>query len=491
LRAKIKTYWKSLELALMYAILGCGAVGKEVADKLISRGKELIILDQSQERVESLREMGFEAIVGDIAKVDPSKPPIKEANPILILSSSDRGNYEALKKIKKATPEKLVIVRASNPTLIAELKKEKADEVVLASKIIAQSLIREIEEHELRSNTERLVSIIKEAKEGGVAIFMHDNPDPDSIASALAFAEICKKFKAPFKIFYGGIISHQENRALVNLIGAEFEGIEDPTSALEIVNQAGKVALIESSIPGINNSLPKDVVPDIVIDHHEVKGVKGEFVDVKADICAVATIMTQYLQQLSIVPNKKLATCLFYAIRVDTALLTRSISPAELQILNYLSTLADPELLEAIESPPYSTETIDILAKAIRNREVKGSYLVTSVGFTNEPNAISQSADFLLRLEGVSTVMVSGIIGDNIYLSARSKDSRVNLGKVLQDAFGKEHAGGHPSAAGGKVPLGIFSKGGEKEDIQKFVEKAVKSQFFAAMNGELILEKKK
>ncbi|HIH98717.1 MAG TPA: NAD(P)-binding domain-containing protein [Thermoplasmata archaeon] len=474
----------------MYAILGCGAVGKEVAEQLVSRGKKVVIIDRSPVRVESLKELGFEAIVGGIAKVDPESPPLKDANPILILSSSDNSNLETLKRIKKSTPEKLVVVRAKSPNLVAELKKAKADEVIVTPKIIAQSLIRQIGEHELESNTEKLVVVIKQAKEGGVAIFMHDNPDPDSIASSLAFAEICKKFKVPHRIFYGGQISHQENRALVNLIGVEFEKVVNPTSSLEIVNQAGKVALIESSIPGINNSLPKDVVPDVVIDHHEARVVKGEFVDVRSDICAVATMMTQYLQQLSIVPDEKLATCLFYAIRVDASLLTRSISPTELQIMNYLSTLADPELLEAIESPPYSIETIDTLSKAITHREVRGSYLVTSVGFTNELNAISQAADFLLRLEGVSTVLVSGIVGENIHLSARSKDSRVNLGTLLQNAFGKEHAGGHSSAAGGKVPLGIFSKGGEKEDIQNFVENAVKFQFFAALNGEATLKSK-
>jgi nanoRNase/pAp phosphatase (c-di-AMP/oligoRNAs hydrolase) len=467
----------------MYLILGCGSVGKEVAEKLKERGKELIIIDRSSERVESLKELGFEAKKGDLTIMDLANLPVREADSVLILSSSDEANLAMLSRIKEKFPNKFVLVRANTSKAVEDFFAQNADEIILNPEVVGQVVLRRLEEHELKAATRKLIQIIKEAKDGGVAVFIHDNPDPDAISSALAFSEICKKYKISCRIFYSGTISHQENRALVNLVEAELERVDGPTQALEIVNAVGKVALIETSIPGVNNCLPTDVVPDIVIDHHEVEGAKGGYIDVRSDVVAVATILTQYLQQLSIIPNKKLATCLLYAIRVDTALFLRSTTPAELQVITYLSSLADPNLLNEIESPSFNPETIDALAKAIERREVRSSYLVTSVGYTAEPNAISQAADFLLRLEGVSTVLVMGIVEENIQLSSRTRDARVNLASMLQQAFGAEHAGGHATAAGGKVPLGIFSKAGDKQDIEKFVENAVKTQFFSLLNG--------
>ena len=43
------------------------------------------------------------------------------------------------------------------------------------------------------------------------------------MASAYGLARICEHLDVPSRIFYGGVIGHQENQAFVNLLGIEID----------------------------------------------------------------------------------------------------------------------------------------------------------------------------------------------------------------------------------------------------------------------------
>jgi nanoRNase/pAp phosphatase (c-di-AMP/oligoRNAs hydrolase) len=84
--------------------------------------------------------------------------------------------------------------------------------------------------------------------------------------------------------------------------------------------------------------------------------------------------------------------------------------------------------------------------------------LISHVGRTTERDALPRAADYLVRLEGVQTVIVFGLVDDAIHLSARSPDARVHAGNILNDAFEDVGSGGgHHDVAGGDIPLGIFA----------------------------------
>ena len=78
------------------------------------------------------------------------------------------------------------------------------------------------------------------------------------------------------------------------------------------------------------------------------------------------------------------------------------------------------------------------------------------------------------------------IADDTIYLAARSKDIRMNIGSVLQDAF--EDVGGvvgHSTDASAEIPLGIFTglevAGNNRETLLELTEEAVRAKLFEAM----------
>jgi len=109
-----------------------------------------------------------------------------------------------------------------------------------------------------------------------------------------------------------------------------------------------------------------------------------------------------------------------------------------------LMQLSDRDILNQIESPTMSMETLDIIGEAIHQQahHRKLPYLVRRV--YAQRRRLAQAADYVLNLEGVTAVAVFGLNEEKIHISARSKDIRVNIGAVMSEAFGDiGSAGGH------------------------------------------------
>ena len=222
-----------------------------------------------------------------------------------------------------------------------------------------------------------------------------------------------------------------------------------------------------------------------VIDHHPPEnGVDAVVTDVREEFGATTTILVEYLRELGITPETDTATAMLFAIRAETLEYLRGATPMEYEASQYLHELADIDLLERMTQPAFTPETLDTIGEAILGREVRASSLVAGVGVITERDALPQAADYLMRLEGISTVLVFGVVDDRIEISARSKDSRVDLDSVMRDAFGDVGSGGgHREMAGAQVPLGVFSDMAEADDkMIELVSGTVKKRFFGSMN---------
>jgi len=329
------------------------------------------------------------------------------------------------------------------------------------------------------SRAAELVSLMNDAE--SVAVVCHDNPDPDCIASALAVRSIATSVGVEnADILYGGEVSHQQNRSFVNLLGVSMSRLEDnELSAYDVVG------FVDHSQKGENNPVSEGTHVDFVIDHHPLEnGTEAAVVDIREEFGATTTILVEYLRELEIAPETDVATALLFAIRTETLEYLRGTTPMEYEASKYLHELADIDLLDRMTNPAFTPETLETIGEAVLGREVRASALVAGVGVITERDALPQAADYLMRLEGVSTVLVFGVVDERIEMSARSKDSRVNLDSVMRDAFGDVgSAGGHRGMAGAQVPLGVFSDMAEIDDkMIELVSGTVKKRFFDAMN---------
>lgn len=469
----------------MYVILGCGGVGARVAQLLIDSEKTVHIVEADATRVEALQERKFHVVHGDMTQIDFRQNPFRDAEAFMILARNDAVNLRSVAAIKKALPETHIIARASNQGAADELKNAGATFVVQGSDIVGSAVVKELNELERVKQTDKLLQIIKDAGDGGLGVFLHDSPDPDSIAAGLALQRIAETVGVKGFIYYGGKIGHQQNKTLVNLLGARMKQITGNDDVRSILKRHSRTAILDCEIAGQNNCLPRDHVPSIVIGHHHTSADKatGDFVDVRQNVGAVSTILLGYLQELGLIPDPALATALLHAIRVDTAGLMRHTSPSDLKAVAYLSPLIDQNLLEKIESPPMTNDTLDVMGRAILDRHQRGAYLVTNAGFISERDALPQAADFLLNLEGINAVLVFGIEGEFVHLSGRSNDTRINMGEALQRAFGETNAGGHVQSAGGRIPLGILGSTEDRDELLSLVEKEVVKRFYAVVGA--------
>jgi nanoRNase/pAp phosphatase (c-di-AMP/oligoRNAs hydrolase) len=468
----------------LYVIIGCGSVGFNVARMLRDRGKELLILDRDKKRVEDLRDAELQAQVGDLDNLEAVRAELEQAAAVLLMSSNMKGNLHAVRWLKRDLPNCYVLVRALDPVSAEEFLAAGADSVVHPSEVLARGILRELQDLEVQRAGSVLADIIKQAK--SMAIMLHSAPDPDAMASGMALQAICESLGTQSKLYHGGKVGHQENRAFVNLLNIELHELGPKDDVLAILREHDKLALVECSLPGKNNILPTDAMPNIVFDHHPVEeeDVVADFAEVRVGVGATATIMTKYLQQLNVTVDARLATALLYAIRTDTKGFTKGATAEDMAAATFLSAYADMNLLERIETPPMAPDTIDVLGRAILNREVYGSHLLSCVDFIGDRDTLPQAADFLMQLEGITTVVVFGIMEDVIHMSARSNDVRINLGEGLEKAFGRQNAGGHPHMAGGQIKLGIFGNVEDQEALLKLARDAIRKQFFKVVGIE-------
>ena len=317
-----------------------------------------------------------------------------------------------------------------------------------------------------------------------IAVLMHPNPDPDAMASAMAVSALAEAVNTTAVVQYAGQIRHPENRAFETVLDCDFDHIEEADDIA-----AETVVLVDHNEPrGFRGAA--DVHPHAVVDHHPGNGEVTTFTDVRTDRGSCASILADYIRERgwsnrpdaesqSLTPN--LSTALLYGIQSDTTSFTRGCTHAEFEAAAYLFPAAYPDSLDRIANPQVDSETLEIKARAIDERRVEGSFLVSHVGTVSNLDALPIAAEELVRLEGVTAAVITGERDGNIHVSGRSRDDRVHMGKTVSAALEivpGASTGGHARMGGGQAMLPAWAPdtGGQGE---------LEERFFAAMNGEL------
>ncbi|MBS3816088.1 MAG: DHH family phosphoesterase [Candidatus Thermoplasmatota archaeon] len=342
-------------------------------------------------------------------------------------------------------------------------------DIVEKEERLVSSLFKKIDELFLKEKSEELKKIIASSEEE-IAIFIHDNPDPDAIASAMVLEDICGSEGVEAKTYYGGSIGHPENEIFLENTDFVLQKLEE-RDVPEVIKKSEKIAFVDFAEASSNNILPKDVEPDLIIDHHYTSRdiSTGEYNEIRSDMGATSTIMTKHIQNLDLKVDPLLAAALLFGIKVDTDDYTKNISTADYKVISYLSAIADKDILDILKSPPIHSETLDAMGRAISNRDIEGSVLTSFSGKISHPDDISRIADLLLRERDISTVLVYGIKDKKIHMSARSKDLQINVGRIMDRAYSDiGEGGGHEHAAGGMIPLEEFDD--EKEAAEKIAD---------------------
>lgn len=287
---------------------------------------------------------------------------------------------------------------------------------------------------------------------GPLLVLTHDNPDPDSIASAAAMQYLLRKLRdIESTVAYSGIVGRAENRAMLELLTLPIR----PLSQTDL-DQFAHVALVDAQPDTGNNALPAGRIPDIVVDHHPLREAttRSPFYDVRPELGASATLLTEYLQEADIPIPRDLATALLYGIRSETQDLGREVDAADRSAYQHLFPLADAQILSAIARPRLPRSYFDQMSVALRSLQVLGSSAVCPLNVVIDPDFVPEIADLAVRMEGIQWSLAYGSFDQKLYISIRTNDPDANAGELMQRILqGLGRGGGHGMRAGGNVDL--------------------------------------
>ncbi len=313
---------------------------------------------------------------------------------------------------------------------------------------------------------EELASVLRGAGRRRILLLCHNNPDPDSIASAFGFSFLLsKRFGVRSVLGYGGVVTRAENKAMIHRLRIklhQFSRIDH--------SKYFAIALMDAQ-PGTGNSLmgQRSEPPTIVIDHHPLRklSLKADFHDVRPHWGATSTIITEYIVASELTPTRSVANALLYGLKTDTNSLGRGATKTDFQAFLYLSSYANPRVVGWIEKPPLSREYFEDYLKGLTNTVFFRDAAVSNLGKIRSSAMIPELADLLLRIQGVSWSLCIGEHKNLIILSLRSTSRKHRAGVVLRKVVGRAgSAGGHKEMAGGQIPLSGLTRT-EKDDLPK------------------------
>ncbi len=317
----------------------------------------------------------------------------------------------------------------------------------------------------------KLKEALKDTKR--LIVLAHDNPDPDSVSSAVALAYIVKNlFKIPAVVKYGGIVGRAENRAMIRVLRLRVSPLSDKD-----FRPGTEFALVDMQPKTGNNSFPKNRKPLIVIDHHPLRRTtKADFIDIRTEYGATATILTEYLVESGLEVPSRLATALSYGISSETQDLGREARESDIRAYLALFPKSNKKLLASIVHPRLPRDFFITLNRAMHHTRIYKNVSATLLGEIDNPDFVPFVADFMLRCERMSWAICIGRYREKLVVSIRTTHTKGDAGNFLRRLIGKRGtAGGHGMIAGGQVACSTMEHERcselEEELVQDFMKK--------------------
>ncbi|MCG6877861.1 MAG: DHH family phosphoesterase [Deltaproteobacteria bacterium] len=339
---------------------------------------------------------------------------------------------------------------------------------------MAETATQDLMEHPFSKSTsqtekcQKLLETVSSEDSLGIVI----NADPDAMASALALKRLFWRKLRKVEILHVNAIDRPDNLALIRLLNIKQRRIRSMRG-----RKLTKWAMVDSQ--------PSHYPPfknhpfDIIIDHHPIDPAsKATFMDIRQEYGANATIMTEYLKSMKIVPSTRLATALFYGIKTDTGNFVRDSLANDINAFKYLYQYANMNTIKKIESSELSRHALDDFRTAIDGLVFIDNMAYVNMGEVKNPDTLVIIADFFMKLSETEWSIVAGLYHEKLIVILRNASFRGNAGKTAKKLFEPwgGSAGGHRSAARAEIPIkAITTEIDNCKDWDSMVLKKLKS----------------
>lgn len=344
------------------------------------------------------------------------------------------------------------------------------------------------------TKTEQLYEVLNRARGKSLLICIKGYPDPDNIGSSLAIQFLARHHEIQTTIVHFEEISHHENRALVKKLDLELDEYSTGTD----LSGFDYYAIADSQSPELPVKLPPTCELLVFVDHHKALGtVTGHFVDIREDAGSTSAIMTEYLIEGrtkftgNLPEETRIATAMMHGIRTDTDNFVNA-TPIDYRASEFLAKYMDKDLLALISRQSIPAKTMDLTQIALQRKDIRGTFMFSGVGYVRDEDrdGIGQCSDYLLHREGIETVVVYGVVG-NEYIdgSLRTKSHTLDPDKWLKDVFGQDrngqyYGGGRKDKGGFQIPLGVFANCSDKELLWILIKKTIDELFYEKIGVE-------
>jgi len=397
-------------------------------------------------RIAQIREaLGMSKLLASVITDDPAAVRFEgpertlSAGDFVIVAEYEEAPLRAILgnlRAQKLPATVMIFTSISTRTLVREFPEF----IFRDEGLIYRNELRELQRR--AAGIQRVESIRRAVKGAPLVTLIWGNPDPDAIASAFALHELVQADAGPAVIAYTGEYTRPENIAMVNLLK-----ITTCKYAPELVTSGTVMATVDAQ-PSFFN-LDGRVNFDVIIDHHPLADLgTHRFADVRPTYGSTSTILTEYFQTSGTRMSKKVATALYYGLKIDTGNLTRNVSDSDVAAFRYLRVRSDENLVRTIELSQLPVETLDHFAVAIANKKISRDVVFAYLGTIQNPDMCVHVADFFIKLAGISWAAVACRSRDRVVMVFRSDGLRKHAGRMAEALFLEYgSAGGHRTMA--------------------------------------------
>jgi nanoRNase/pAp phosphatase (c-di-AMP/oligoRNAs hydrolase) len=423
-------------------------------DAVLAANYELEVLVEGPALANRFHEVGFNVSVGDAKRVDTYVRA--DLTPATCIIVEDNGR-RSLRKVIQA-------IRAAGGTLIWVLgttpeDAERADALkpsfpevnsLTLAELTGAALQTELGRSVDRQRVQQYQRYLSDADR--ILILLHNDPDPDAIASGLALRNLLRRTRQTAIIGCMSGVTRPENLRMLKLLDLQIEVL-----AAEQVRNFDRIALVDVQPHYFPGLLPH---ADLVIDHHpEQMGYNAVFKDIRPQYGSTSTILTEHMRAVDIDISERTATAMLYAIKSDTLFFNRQANRVDLDAFSYLYPLADATMIRKMEGAEITAERLDFVIKAWQHGRMVEHVFCAFIGEPAREDFIPYVADFYLQLENVQWSVISGVVNDTFVVSVRNLGYSRNAGDFVRRWFNDiGSAGGHRTMAKAVVPLEAFQR---------------------------------
>src|SRR6266404_4293923 len=385
-------------------------------DEILLPGFEVEFIVEKGPLARRLHEAGVTVITGDPRRTDTwLKADIGPSTCVIIEDSGKRSPKKILEAVRDAGGTLVYVLgigAESTARRADEFHAEFPDVTYLSmSELFGGPLLTEFSRSLTRARVQQYQRYFSDADR--VLIMLHNDPDPDAMASGLALRNVLRRNKNTAIIGAIQGVTRPENLRMVNLLDIHVEAI-----TYESMKEYDRVAMVDVQ-PHYFGGLIDRV--DLVIDHHpEQPGYTAVFKDIRQDYGSTSTILTEHLRAVDVNISERTATAMLYAIKSDTLFFNRSTNRVDLEAFSYLYPLADAAMIRKMEGAEITLERLDYVMKAVKEGKLADQVFCAFLGSLPREDFIPYVADFFLQLEDVKWTIVAGIVGDSFVVSVRN-----------------------------------------------------------------------